>query len=176
MQSRQAAPRASGPRRRKVALACEPCRERKSRCDGQKPMCGPCARRSYPIGRCIYKSDNARSASNDECVAMDDVDTGCTDGIGIWARYFATSGSSNERVDSRESPCLRFELRITNTAPVSMSMPCRHRWASPTRMRRQTPWSRSGRQAGHLHRALPQQLIRPWKTARAIPGRVQNIQ
>ncbi|KAJ5088027.1 hypothetical protein N7456_011643 [Penicillium angulare] len=54
------------PRRRKIALACETCREKKVRCDGEKPICGPCSRRSYPIDRCVYKIDNARSASNDE--------------------------------------------------------------------------------------------------------------
>ncbi|RHZ50185.1 hypothetical protein CDV55_102112 [Aspergillus turcosus] len=54
--------------RRKIALACEPCRERKSRCDGQKPICGPCERRCYTIDRCIFKADNARSASNDEYI------------------------------------------------------------------------------------------------------------
>lgn len=53
------------PRRRKVALACEPCREKKVRCDGTKPICGPCTRRSYSIDRCTYKVENARSASND---------------------------------------------------------------------------------------------------------------
>lgn len=35
------------------------------RCDGEKPICGPCARRSYTIEQCVYKIENARSASND---------------------------------------------------------------------------------------------------------------
>lgn len=35
------------------------------RCDGEKPVCGPCARRSYAIEQCVYKIENARSASND---------------------------------------------------------------------------------------------------------------
>ena len=52
--------------RRKVALACERCREKKIRCDGQKPICGPCSRRGLTVDGCIYKADNARSASNDE--------------------------------------------------------------------------------------------------------------
>ena len=54
------------PRRRKIALACESCRDKKVRCDGEKPICGPCARRSYTVQQCVYKLDNARSASNDE--------------------------------------------------------------------------------------------------------------
>lgn len=52
-------------RRRKIPLACEPCREKKVRCNGEKPICGPCARRSYSINRCVYKIENARSESND---------------------------------------------------------------------------------------------------------------
>jgi hypothetical protein len=53
-------------RRRKIALACESCRDKKVRCDGTKPICGPCTRRSYTVDKCVYKLDNARSASNDE--------------------------------------------------------------------------------------------------------------
>ncbi|KAL4812966.1 fungal-specific transcription factor domain-containing protein [Aspergillus spinulosporus] len=52
--------------RRKVALACGSCREKKIRCDGSKPICGPCTRRSYRINQCVYNTDNARSASRDE--------------------------------------------------------------------------------------------------------------
>ncbi|KAE8317312.1 fungal-specific transcription factor domain-containing protein [Aspergillus transmontanensis] len=33
--------------RSKIALACNSCREKKIRCDGTKPICGPCVRRSY---------------------------------------------------------------------------------------------------------------------------------
>ncbi|KAF5554465.1 transcription activator acu-15 [Fusarium napiforme] len=36
-------------RRRKVTLACDPCRERKSRCDGIKPICSTCRRRALGI-------------------------------------------------------------------------------------------------------------------------------
>ncbi|KAI9927607.1 hypothetical protein MW887_003227 [Aspergillus wentii] len=67
-------PRTSGIRkpgsRRKIALACEPCREKKVRCDGKKPICGPCERRSYTIERCVFKAENARSASNDEYLGV----------------------------------------------------------------------------------------------------------
>lgn len=55
-------------RRRKIPLACEPCRERKSRCDGGKPICSTCQRRSLPLEQCIYTIENARTASNDEYV------------------------------------------------------------------------------------------------------------
>ncbi|KUL84703.1 hypothetical protein ZTR_07603 [Talaromyces verruculosus] len=50
--------------RRKVPLACDPCRERKSRCDGKMPICAACERRSLPLEQCVYSSDNARSESN----------------------------------------------------------------------------------------------------------------
>ncbi|CAK7216312.1 hypothetical protein SCUCBS95973_002770 [Sporothrix curviconia] len=53
-------------RRRKVTLACEPCRERKSRCDGRKPICSTCEHRSLGLEQCIYKVGNARTASSDE--------------------------------------------------------------------------------------------------------------
>lgn len=66
MQARKAAATKRGPHRRKIALACEPCREKKTRCDGGKPICGPCERRSYALERCVYKAENARSASTDE--------------------------------------------------------------------------------------------------------------
>lgn len=55
-------------RRRKIPLACEPCRERKSRCDGGKPICSGCQRRSLQLEDCVYSLDNARSASNDEYI------------------------------------------------------------------------------------------------------------
>ncbi|CAI6088610.1 unnamed protein product [Clonostachys chloroleuca] len=54
------------PRRRKVTLACEPCRERKARCDGVKPLCSTCRRRALGIEQCIYKVDNARTACIDD--------------------------------------------------------------------------------------------------------------
>ncbi|KAB5550759.1 fungal-specific transcription factor domain-containing protein [Coniochaeta sp. 2T2.1] len=36
----------SSRKRRRVALACDECRERKRKCDGVKPVCGSCSRRS----------------------------------------------------------------------------------------------------------------------------------
>ncbi|EAW16916.1 putative transcription factor [Aspergillus fischeri NRRL 181] len=54
--------------RRKVTLACDSCREKKIRCDGNKPICGPCEGRSYRIDQCVYNTENARSASRDEYI------------------------------------------------------------------------------------------------------------
>lgn len=55
-------------RRRKVTLACEPCRERKARCDGTKPLCSTCRRRALGIEQCVYKAGNARTACSDKSV------------------------------------------------------------------------------------------------------------
>ncbi|KAK4166921.1 fungal-specific transcription factor domain-containing protein [Cladorrhinum sp. PSN259] len=57
-------------RRRKISLACEPCRERKSRCDGAKPICSTCQRRSLPLHQCIYTVENARTASNEAYIRV----------------------------------------------------------------------------------------------------------
>ncbi|KAH6847611.1 fungal-specific transcription factor domain-containing protein [Chaetomium sp. MPI-CAGE-AT-0009] len=57
-------------RRRKIPLACEPCRERKSRCDGAKPICSTCQRRSLPLHLCVYTLDNARTASNEAYIKV----------------------------------------------------------------------------------------------------------
>ncbi|KAK4235885.1 fungal-specific transcription factor domain-containing protein [Achaetomium macrosporum] len=57
-------------RRRKIPLACEPCRERKSRCDGGKPICSTCQRRSLPLHYCVYTLENARTASNEEYIKI----------------------------------------------------------------------------------------------------------
>ncbi|KAF5613348.1 acu-15-like transcription activator [Fusarium sp. NRRL 25303] len=53
-------------RRRKVTLACDPCRERKSRCDGIKPMCSTCRRRALGIEQCVYRAGNARTECSDD--------------------------------------------------------------------------------------------------------------
>ncbi|OHE97852.1 fungal specific transcription factor domain-containing protein [Colletotrichum orchidophilum] len=53
-------------RRRKITLACEPCRERKARCDGGKPICSTCQRRSLDLEHCIYTVNNARTACSDD--------------------------------------------------------------------------------------------------------------
>ncbi|KAK7436231.1 fungal specific transcription factor domain-containing protein [Colletotrichum acutatum] len=53
-------------RRRKITLACEPCRERKARCDGGKPICSTCQRRSLALEHCVYTVNNARTACSDD--------------------------------------------------------------------------------------------------------------
>ncbi|KAA8911525.1 fungal-specific transcription factor domain-containing protein [Sphaerosporella brunnea] len=48
------------PKRSKVATACDECRLRKSRCDGEKP-CGPCTRKGKSPDRCTYQNDPMRA-------------------------------------------------------------------------------------------------------------------
>lgn len=46
----------NSPKRRKILVACEGCRSRKIRCDGEQPSCGPCAKRVQTSVKCIYNS------------------------------------------------------------------------------------------------------------------------
>jgi hypothetical protein len=43
-------------KRRKIQLACTQCRERKVRCDGERPVCGTCGRRGK-ADACVYGHD-----------------------------------------------------------------------------------------------------------------------
>ncbi|KAL7783680.1 fungal-specific transcription factor domain-containing protein [Trichoderma afarasin] len=56
-------------RRRRVALACDTCRERKVRCDGAKPVCGTCRARNRQ-SLCVYQllGDNGKAGSEREYV------------------------------------------------------------------------------------------------------------
>ncbi|KAJ6482280.1 hypothetical protein C8R47DRAFT_1217936 [Mycena vitilis] len=42
--------------------ACVNCRRRKTKCDGAKPMCGPCSRYSVAFGDCEYTEDGLSTA------------------------------------------------------------------------------------------------------------------
>jgi Fungal Zn(2)-Cys(6) binuclear cluster domain len=51
----------SPPRKRqRIPSACEPCRRRKTRCDGNRPVCSPCLRRGYSEQLCMYRRDEPR--------------------------------------------------------------------------------------------------------------------
>jgi hypothetical protein len=45
-------------KRRRIAIACNECRDRKRKCDGVKPVCGSCAKR--PSQECVW--EEGRSA------------------------------------------------------------------------------------------------------------------
>lgn len=55
-------------KRRRVALACTACRDRKVRCDGGKPVCRPCAKRADSSLPCVYSvvSSSAKQVSEQE--------------------------------------------------------------------------------------------------------------
>lgn len=52
--------------RRRAALACNICRERKVRCDGKKPMCTPCQARNYDLTSCVYHVINSSEKARQE--------------------------------------------------------------------------------------------------------------
>ncbi|KAH6869691.1 fungal-specific transcription factor domain-containing protein [Thelonectria olida] len=58
-------------KRKRVALACDNCRDRKVRCDGRKPVCGPCEKRGEAGLQCSYNviADTAKRASEQEYIA-----------------------------------------------------------------------------------------------------------
>ena len=60
------------PKRKRVALACEPCRERKVKCDGTKPTCKVCEKRVDPRLQCVYTlvPQTAKQISEQEYVSV----------------------------------------------------------------------------------------------------------
>ena len=46
-------------KRRKIPVACDECRKRKTRCDGIRPVCAPCE--SKKRGSCVYQEDILRT-------------------------------------------------------------------------------------------------------------------
>ncbi|KAL4867516.1 fungal-specific transcription factor domain-containing protein [Aspergillus spectabilis] len=61
----------SGRKRRRIALACDECRERNRKCDGVKPVCGTCAKR--PSSNCVWDEDrNTKGWSNSYVASLKD--------------------------------------------------------------------------------------------------------
>ncbi|ETS80716.1 hypothetical protein PFICI_08245 [Pestalotiopsis fici W106-1] len=58
-------------KRRRIALACGSCRDRKTRCDGQKPVCGPCTKRGNADSECAYAvlAGSAKRQSEQEYIS-----------------------------------------------------------------------------------------------------------
>lgn len=54
------------PKRRKISSACEPCRARKTRCDGNRPICGPCQYKSKGQQSCVYAKDPSTRNGNEQ--------------------------------------------------------------------------------------------------------------
>ncbi|ETS73024.1 hypothetical protein PFICI_15199 [Pestalotiopsis fici W106-1] len=54
--------------RRKTPLACQSCRNRRTKCDGSMPVCQACQRRGLDISQCVYTIENARTANRDSYI------------------------------------------------------------------------------------------------------------
>ncbi|RAH47699.1 uncharacterized protein BO95DRAFT_512878 [Aspergillus brunneoviolaceus CBS 621.78] len=106
--------------RRKIALACDVCREKKTRCDGVKPTCGPCLRRPHGARGCVYTMDNARTASQDEYMRalhlrIQELEDACARaGVSLSATEGSSSGVSllaEQPQHERQSPASSRELQ-----------------------------------------------------------------
>ncbi|KAH8802542.1 N-terminal binuclear Zn cluster-containing/DNA binding domain-containing protein [Xylogone sp. PMI_703] len=53
------------PKRRRIGYACDQCRSKKNRCDGERPSCGPCGLRRIP---CVYSAQKPRATFTQEYV------------------------------------------------------------------------------------------------------------
>ncbi|KAL4787186.1 hypothetical protein BJX76DRAFT_363952 [Aspergillus varians] len=47
------------PKRAKISIACNVCKARKTRCDGARPGCGPCAKRKQGSQLCRYREEES---------------------------------------------------------------------------------------------------------------------
>lgn len=55
-------------KRRKIALACDQCRVRRTRCDGIRPVCGECSQRRNQSGSCRYKPTGQNVQGQEEYI------------------------------------------------------------------------------------------------------------
>lgn len=60
-ESGQPSPARRSNKRRKTALACQYCRDRKIKCDGVRPICGACRKRQRTEDECIWRHVDGRS-------------------------------------------------------------------------------------------------------------------
>lgn len=47
-------------KRQKISLACHECRQRKTKCDGARPICGSCAKENLPPESCHYEPERGK--------------------------------------------------------------------------------------------------------------------
>jgi Fungal Zn(2)-Cys(6) binuclear cluster domain len=52
------------PKRRRITLACNACRDRKVRCDGRRPICSRCAKKRIE-SECIYEESSLKTQKCD---------------------------------------------------------------------------------------------------------------
>ncbi|KAJ2356376.1 hypothetical protein H4S01_006712, partial [Coemansia sp. RSA 2610] len=61
--------KAAAPVRKRLSLACTTCRQRKVKCDGQRPSCRTCAKFNWP---CIYQPSNRKRGPRPRALALMD--------------------------------------------------------------------------------------------------------
>ncbi|KAL4870876.1 hypothetical protein BDV12DRAFT_45311 [Aspergillus spectabilis] len=49
-------------RQKKTLLACTPCRSKKVKCDGHRPVCGACSKNGWTESKCVWKRIDGRDA------------------------------------------------------------------------------------------------------------------
>ena len=57
-------------KRRKISTACESCRARKIRCDGDRPICGPCSQRLHGQQSCLYTKDGPKDGVEEQVASF----------------------------------------------------------------------------------------------------------
>lgn len=53
-------------KRQKVSLACQECRDRKTKCDGARPICGTCAKKKRRESECVYEPERGRRGAHNQ--------------------------------------------------------------------------------------------------------------
>ncbi|RAL15901.1 Zn(II)2Cys6 transcription factor [Aspergillus homomorphus CBS 101889] len=109
------------PKRAKIRIACNVCKARKTKCDGARPVCGPCSKRKRTSHTCTYREadegvEQAASTSEHpahDCQQTDDDDqasqysgvvpTGSLFGASSGAHLLHDVGSETGRTDTPES-------------------------------------------------------------------------
>ncbi|CAG1967510.1 unnamed protein product [Fusarium graminearum] len=112
-------------KRKRVALACDSCRDRKIKCDGSKPICGPCGKRGEPAARCTYNviAGTAKHLSEQEYILslqkqvtdMQEI----IDQLQREAQVNAAAASAAINVNARESRSPR-DRPPTATGPIGI--------------------------------------------------------
>ncbi|KAI9776645.1 MAG: hypothetical protein M1839_009451 [Geoglossum umbratile] len=124
-------------KRRKVALACDGCRERKTRCDGERPICGSCKRRSRQPGQCVYKTETIRVSVADGSIEalhnrIRELETRYRiDGSSPASSHHVPPSSASHAVDMAESPTLPPPGQDHSRAHSSRTISVDHILATP---------------------------------------------
>ncbi|KAI9043617.1 Zn(II)2Cys6 transcription factor [Aspergillus affinis] len=90
------ASRESRPKRAKTRIACNVCKARKTKCDGARPICGPCSRRKQTshTTNCIYRETDSDEQPRDtsERLASDSPQVDDDDGASSYSAFAPTGG------------------------------------------------------------------------------------